>query len=335
MNTISQCVGDANFINVRGLGFDHIHMKLESLNPAGSIKLKTAIGLIDFYEKKREIHRDSILIESSSGNLGVALSLICAERGYPFVCVVDPNTNINNVKMMKVFGATVITVTETDNNGGYLGTRIKYIRDKLNEDPRYIWMNQYSCPANPETHAATTAKAIHRAFPKLDYLFVGAGTTGTLMGCSEYFHQHSPETRIIAVDSQGSVTFGQPPGKRFIPGLGSSQMPPIFNNAHLHGRLLVDERAAIGMCRWLARSNGVLSGGSTGTVLAGFCSMAKQINKEATCVVISPDAGERYLDSIYSDEWVNTRFEGMHALLNDPYRIFTMLDETVIHLTGE
>lgn len=335
MNTISQCVGDANFINVRGLGFDHLHMKLESLNPAGSIKLKTAIGLVDFYEKKRQINSHSILIESSSGNLGVALSLICAERGYPFVCVVDPNTNINNIKMMEAFGATVITVTETDNNGGYLGTRINYIRNKLDEDDRYIWLNQYSCPANPDTHAATTAKAIHRAFPRLDYLFVGAGTTGTLMGCTRYFHQHAPETRIIAVDSLGSVTFGQPPGKRFIPGLGSSQMPPIFNSAHLYDRLLVDECAAVGMCRWLARTNGVLAGGSTGTVLAGFCAMARKLNKDATCVVISPDTGERYLDSIYNDEWVNARFNGMKAVLEDPSRVFSLLDETVTRVEGE
>lgn len=95
MNTISQCVGDANFINIRGLGFDHVHMKLESLNPAGSIKLKTAIGLVDYYEKKRQINSHSILIESSSGNLGVALSLICAERGYPlFASLIPTPTSI-------------------------------------------------------------------------------------------------------------------------------------------------------------------------------------------------------------------------------------------------
>lgn len=308
MNFISHIVGDSNFVRVKGLGFENLHLKLESCNPAGSIKMKTAIGLIDSYAERRLIHKDTVLIESSSGNLGVALAMICAERGYKFCCVVDPNTNLHNIKMMEAFGAQIVIVTERDDNDGYLGTRIRYIRDAVARDPRHLWLNQYSNPANARTHEHTTARSIHIAFPALDYLVVGAGTTGTLMGCVQYFRKHSPRTKIIAVDSVGSVTFGQAPGPRFIPGLGSSQMPPIFRAHHLHKQQVVDERATVAMCRWLAKSNGVLAGGSTGTVVAGLAAPSLGIPKDAVVVAISPDAGERYLETIYSDEWVMQKF---------------------------
>jgi cysteine synthase A len=128
------------------------------------------------------------------------------------------------------------------------------------------------------------------------------------MGCVQYFRKHSPRTKIIAVDSVGSVTFGQAPGKRLIPGLGSSQMPPIFRSAHLYKQQVVDERATVAMCRWLAKSNGVLSGGSTGTVVAGLAAPSLGIPRDAVVVAISPDAGERYLDTLYNDEWVMQKF---------------------------
>ena len=308
MNSVSQIIGDFNYVHLKGLALGNLHLKLEYCNPAGSVKMKTAIGLIDDFAERGAISRDTTLIESSSGNLGVALSLVCAERGYRFVCVVDPNTNAHNIKLMEAYGAKVVKVTERDANGGFLGTRIAYVRNAVASDPSFLWLNQYSNPANANAHANSTARSIHIAFPALDYLFVGAGTTGTLMGCVRYFRRFSPRTRIVAVDSKGSVTFGQPPGKRFIPGLGSSQMPPIFDRHGIATCLSVDERAAIAMCRWLARSNGVLAGGSTGTVLAGVHALASELPADASIVAIAPDAGERYLDTIYNDEWVREKF---------------------------
>ncbi|WP_256079601.1 2,3-diaminopropionate biosynthesis protein SbnA [Massilia sp. YIM B04103] len=313
MNCVSHIIGDSNFVRLSGLGLSNLNLKLESCNPAGSIKMKTAIGLIEHYAEQRAITPDTTLIESSSGNLGVALSLVCAERGYRFICVVDPNTNAHNIRLMEAYGAQVVEVTERDENGGFLGTRIRYVKDAVARNPDYLWLNQYSNPANAQAHASTTARSIHIAFPALDYLFVGAGTSGTLMGCVQYFRRHSPRTEIIAVDSKGSVTFGLAPGKRFIPGLGSSQRPPIFDPAGIGRCQMVDERAAIAICRWLARSNGILAGGSTGTVLAGVAALAQELPRDATIVAISPDAGERYLDTIYNDEWVREKF-GANAL---------------------
>jgi cysteine synthase A len=249
-----------------------------------------------------------VLVESSSGSLGVALAIVCAERGYRFRCVVDPNTASQNLKMMKALGAEVTLVDVRDENGGFLGSRIAYIRQLVAQDPRHVWLNQYANPENPRAHARTTAASILATFPRVDWLFVGAGTTGTLMGCVQRFGQDSPHTRIVAVDTVGSVTFGTAPGKRHIPGLGTSRRPEIFDPAGVHAFELVPEAQTVAMCRWLARSNGILAGGSTGTVLAGVHRWRDRLSEDACVVAISPDFGERYLDSVYDDAWVCERF---------------------------
>jgi cysteine synthase A len=305
--TISDIVHDRTFLKVSGLGPDFL-LKLESLNPAGSIKLKTAAGLVDDLQRRGLLSPDTILIESSSGNLGVALAMLCAERGIAFTCVVDPNTSNHNIRMMRSYGATVIRVDTPYANGGYLGTRIALIRDRVASDPRYVWLNQYENDANPRVHARTTARSISREVGHVDYLFVGAGTTGTLMGCVRHFRRHHPTTRIIAVDSVGSVTFDTPAGRRFIPGLGTSQRPPIFRIEGIHALEMVPESRTVAMCRVLARTKGLLVGGSTATVIAAVHAWRERIESGAVVVALSPDWGERYLDTLYDDQWVEQRF---------------------------
>ncbi|WNW10159.1 2,3-diaminopropionate biosynthesis protein SbnA [Pseudomonas sp. DTU_2021_1001937_2_SI_NGA_ILE_001] len=304
---IGDILHDQTFLDLRGLGPD-FHLKLESLNPAGSIKLKTAAGLIDDLQARGLIRPDSILIESSSGNLGVALAMLCAARGLRFTCVVDPNSSRHSLGLMRAYGAEVIEVDRLDANGGFLGTRIALIRERLASDPRYLWLNQYENPANPRAHARTTAHSIARQFGHVDYLFVGAGTTGTLMGCVQYFREHHPRTRIVAVDSVGSVTFGTPAGRRFIPGLGTSQRPPIFDPEGIHALEMVPEARSVAMARLLARTRGMLVGGSTATVIAAVHAWRERIEPGAVVVALSPDWGERYLDTLYDDQWVTERF---------------------------
>jgi 2,3-diaminopropionate biosynthesis protein SbnA len=331
---LSSLIGDDNMIELDKICDANIHLKIESLNPAGSIKFKTAIGLITALEEANAIRPDSILIESSSGNLGVALSIICAERGYRFACVVDPNVNTQNVRYMAALGATIIKVTTTDSNGGFLGSRIACIKSLVAKDPRYIWINQYENPANPAVHAQLAAQSIDRHFPRLDYLFIGAGTCGTLMGCVRHIARARPRTRIIAVDSIGSVTFGLPAGQRYIPGLGSSQNSKLFRHENLHALIAVPEAAAVSACRYLARTHGFLAGGSTGTVIAGLWSSRHWFKPGDVVVAIAPDGGERYLETIYSDDWVTKRF-GEEALVPEidtaaVRRCVTMLQEPAI-----
>ncbi len=306
--TVSNIVNESNYVQLNGFFLKNFFLKLESMNPAGSIKMKTAIGLIDDKEKQGVINKNSVIIESSSGNLGIALSMVAAERGYRFVCVADINTSKHSIKLMEALGTSVVVIDKVDENGGFLGSRIAYIKKILEQDKRYIWLNQYSNSENPETHARTTAPSIAGAFEKIDFIFVGAGTTGTLMGIVKFFKEHSPKTKIIAIDSVGSITFGNKPSKRYIPGLGTSRRPEIYNPNGIHAFEMIDEHETIAMCRYLARSNGLLVGGSTGTVLCGVKRWINCIPPSATVVAISPDMGERYLDTIYNDQWVTERF---------------------------
>ncbi|HEV7372735.1 2,3-diaminopropionate biosynthesis protein SbnA [Arenibaculum sp.] len=313
MADLTSLTGDHNFVGLPGLGVENLYLKLEHLNPSGSIKFKTALGLIGSCEDAGIIRNDTILIESSSGNLGVALSVICAARGYSFTCVVDPNVNAQNVERMKALGTNVVRITEEDENGGFLGTRLAYIRGLLASDSRYHWLNQYENPANAAIHAKTTAKAIDVAFDRLDYLFVGVGTAGTLMGCIQRFARTRPHLKIVAVDSAGSVTFGLPPGKRYIPGLGSSQPPKIFRPDGLHALVTVPEEAAVATCRHLACRSGILAGGSTGTVLSAVQAWRDRFTASDVVVAIAPDGGTPYLGTIYDDAWVSERL-GPEAL---------------------
>jgi 2,3-diaminopropionate biosynthesis protein SbnA len=286
-------------------------LKLEGFNPAGSIKLKTAVSLIEEGERQGLLIPGSRVIESSSGNLGIALASVCAIRGYQFTCVVDPNTSRQSISLMKAFGATVVEVQTRDANGGFLATRIDYIRQCLAEDPHLFWPNQYANLANPQAHYDRTAAAIIKEFPNVAYLFVGVGTSGTLMGCARYFRQYSSGTKIIAVDTEGSVTFGFPPGHRYIPGLGTSLRPDILRSELVDDVVLVPEREAVQMCRRVAAKHGIAVGGSTGSVLAAIMRTRARLQDGATVLAIGPDAGDRYLDSIYNDEWVKERFSDL------------------------
>ncbi len=299
---------DVIFISLDGVLDQPVFVKIEGFNFGGSVKVKTALNLIRELETKRRLTPSSRIIESSSGNLGVALSMICAARGYAFTCVVDPNTSARNIGIMKAFGADIVMISERDENGGFLGSRIRYIEQLIAREPNWLWTNQSANPANPEAHRRWTAAAIDRHFPRLDYLFVGAGTTGTLMGCVQHFRAHRSEVRIVAVDSIGSVTFGRPAGKRHIPGVGTSRRPEIFNPEGLHAMEMVEERDTVAMCRHLARNHGFLCGGSTGTVLAAVLAWRARLPRGAVVAAISPDFGERYLATIYNDEWVKARF---------------------------
>ncbi|WP_201796728.1 2,3-diaminopropionate biosynthesis protein SbnA [Aeromonas cavernicola] len=306
---LSAMIHDYNFLPLYELSGINAYLKIEAMNPSGSIKMKAALGMISDLENRNVINEDTILIESSSGSLGVALSIICAERGYQFVCVVDPNAMPSNIRYMKALGTRIVMIEHRDINGGFLGSRISYIKGCIAEDQRYVWLNQYENHKNPAMHANTTATAITDTFDKIDYLFIGAGTTGTLMGCLQHFATLSPDTRIIAVDSIGSVTFGVPPGRRVIPGLGSSHRPGIYQPAGIYAFELIPEAEAVMTCRQLARRYGLLAGGSTGTVMSALYKWHTRIEPGSTVVAISPDFGERYLDTIYNDEWVNESFE--------------------------
>ena len=255
-------------------------------------------------ERARMLTPRSILVESSSGNLGVALSMIAASKDYRFLCVTDSRCNLSTRLLMEALGSQVHVITEPDANGGLLGARIEYVRALCASDDRYVWLNQYTNQGNWKAHYRTTAPAIARQFPQLDVLFVGAGTTGTLMGCARYFREWHRPVLVVAVDSVGSVTFGGAAGRRMIPGLGTSVRPPLLEEPYVDDVVRVEEADTIRACHRLAR-RGFLFGGSTGTVVSGAMDwLSRHDASGLTAVAIAPDLGERYLDTIYQTNWV-------------------------------
>jgi len=296
---------DELYVDLEPIFGRSLFLKCEGFNFAGSVKLKAAAEMVGAAERAGVLRPGSVLVESSSGNLGVALSMIAASKGYPFLCVTDCRCNLSTRLLMEALGSRVHIITEPDPAGGFLGARLDYVRALCASGDRYVWLNQYTNPGNWKAHYRTTAPAIARQFPQLDVLFVGAGTTGTLMGCARYFGQWHRPVRVVAVDSVGSVAFGGAPGRRMIPGLGMSIRPPLLDESYVDEVVRVEEADTIRACHRLAR-RGFLFGGSTGTVVSGAMNwLARHDAAGLTTVAIAPDLGERYLDTIYQANWLH------------------------------
>ncbi|MFF3957037.1 2,3-diaminopropionate biosynthesis protein SbnA [Streptomyces sp. NPDC001890] len=304
------------YVDLQSIFGHSLFLKCEGFNFAGSIKLKAATAMVEAAERDGILTPESILVESSSGNLGVALSVIAASKGYQFLCVTDSRGNLSNRMMMEALGSKVHVLAEPRPDSGFLGARLDYLRELCASDDRYVWLSQYTNPSNWKAHYRTTAPEVARQFPRLDVLFVGAGTTGTLMGCARYFRGWHRPVQIIAVDSVGSVSFGGSPGPRMIPGLGMSMRPPLLDESYVDEVILVEEADTIRACHRLAR-RGFLFGGSTGTVISGATEwLTRNDASELTAVAVAPDLGERYLDTIYQTNWLQDLY-GENVLDSD------------------
>ncbi len=292
-----------NFFNV-----SKVFLKMEGYNEAGSIKLKTATYLIQDLEHKGKVIKGvSTVIESSSGNLGVALAIVCQKKGYNFLCIMDENAPSDSISLIKKHGGQVLIVNKIDKSNSILQARIEMVDRLLLENTTYVWTNQYGNYANVLAHKETTGPEIVNQFGNVDYLFIGTSTTGTLAGCSQYLHAYSPQTIIIAVEPSGSVTFGGNPSKRILPGLGAGVRPQIADCCYYDKVMYVSEPETIRMCHHIKKRYFTLIGCSTGTVLCAvkqYFQESDTFKKGQKVVVISPDTGEKYQNTVYNREWV-------------------------------
>jgi cysteine synthase A len=301
------------YVDLERIFGQRLFLKCEGFNLAGSVKLKSALSMVDAAEREGILKPDSILIESSSGNLGVALSMIAASRGYRFMCVTDARCNPATRMLMEALGTEVHVITVATGDGGLLGARLDFLRSRVESDRRYVWLNQYTNTNNWGAHYRTTGPEIAKAFPNLDVLFIGAGTCGTLVGCGRFMREWHRKVHVVAIDAVGSVTFGAPPQPRMIPGLGTAVRPAIVDESVIDELMYVEEADTIRACQQMAE-HGFLFGGSTGTVVSASVDWLQRNGTPGlTSVAISPDFGERYLESIYQTNWVMEHF-GKEAL---------------------
>jgi 2,3-diaminopropionate biosynthesis protein SbnA len=281
-----------------------VSLKLESYNLGGSIKYRTARGLVEDLERADRLRPGITLIESTSGNLGVALALLSKEYDYRFAAVTDPKTDPAVLDHIRSLGAQVICVTEPDARGGYLLTRLARVRDLLRAQPEAIWPNQYENLSNPNAHYRQTAPEIFRQCPEVDAVFVTASTGGTLAGVGRYLKATAPSVRVVGVDMHGSAVFGSPSGKRLVTGIGSSKRSSFLRPGDYDDVVLVDDLAAIATCHRLRNEIGIGLGGSSGAAIAA-CSRYLAVNEDVMqAVCVCPDGESNYLNSLYSQEWL-------------------------------
>lgn len=283
--------------------------KLESLNPGGSMKDRAAFNVIRRAIERNVIRRGTVIIESSSGNMGIGLAQACRYYGLQFICVVDPKISPQNRRLIEVYGGQIDLVSKPDPvSGEYLVSRLRRVQELLQIHRNAFWPNQYANIDNADAHQQTIREIISVLDRVPDYLFCAVSTCGTLRGCGTYLKARAANTRLIAVDAVGSVIFGVHKGTRLIPGHGAAVRPALWHPDIADQCIAINDMECIIGCRRLAATEAVLVGGSSGAVLMAVERIKCSIPNNAICVVILADRGERYLDTIYSDQWVLEQF---------------------------
>lgn len=285
---------------------DHFNLfgKLEVANPAGSIKDRTALFIIQKAMEEGKVKKGDTVIESSSGNMAVGLAQACLHYGLHLIVVVDPKLNSHTEKILKTYGVRIEKVTKPKDNGGYLGARLEKVQQLLNTIPNSFWSNQYGNQNNPLTHHQTMTEIMDALHGKLDYLFVATSTCGTLMGCADFIVENNLDTKIIAVDAVGSVLFGGPPLKRLIPGHGAGVPSQFLDTDKIFDQIYVDDVDCARGCWNLLEKEAILCGGSSGGMISAVQKYSKNIEAESNCALFLCDRGERYLDTIYNTKWL-------------------------------
>jgi cysteine synthase A len=247
--------------------------------------------------------------------MGIGLAQACGYYGLRFICVVDKKTTQQNIRLLKAYGAEVeVVTTPHPRTGEFLLQRLERVQSLLDEIENSFWPNQYENTNNAAAHHRTMREIMTVLDSEVDYLFLAASTCGTLRGCAEYIHEQQLPTKIYAVDAIGSVIFGGPNGKRLIPGHGSAMVPGLYQPGLEDRCIHVADIDCVVGCHKLVRRESILAGGSSGAVISAIEQVRDQIPASSVCVAILPDRGERYLDTIYSETWVNEHFGAVSHL---------------------
>lgn len=297
----SLSIGNTPLIRINRIAQDlpvTIYGKVEGRNPAYSVKDRIGAAMIREAEKTGLVSKDTTIVEPTSGNTGIALSFVCAARGYPLVLTMPDSLNIERRKMMAAFGAHLEL---TPGDQGMKGA-IARAEEMLNSDPdKYYMPNQFKNPANPNIHFETTGPEIWDATNgAIDFLVAGVGTGGTITGTSRYIKEVQKKAiRSVAVEPANSpVLSGGEPGKHKIPGIGAGFKPEVLDLDLIDQVVTVEDEEAWEFARRLAQEEGIISGISSGAALAAAVKVAAQPEAEGkTIVVVLPDSGERYLST--------------------------------------
>tara|TARA_R110002050_G_scaffold25604_4_gene68183 strand:- start:10067 stop:11092 length:1026 start_codon:yes stop_codon:yes gene_type:complete len=308
---ILDSIGNTPMVHLKRIFEDNrfVYAKMEGFNPGGSMKDRSASRIIFELMRDGKIKKGGTVIESSSGNMAIGLAQACLFHGLKLKVVVDPNLNPHTRKLLEVYGAELIMVDRPIADGGFLGARLEKVQELLYSDPNSVWSNQYRNPNNPKAYSNTMREIMHSLNNRVDYIFIATSTCGSLMGCADYIQKHNLSTKLVAIDAIGSVLFGGPIKSRKIPGHGAGMPSHFLVPDKVHDVIHVADIDCIRGCVELLHHEAILAGGSSGGVVSAYLKYQYKLPEGSVSVLLFPDKGERYLDTIYNPQWVRQNFD--------------------------
>jgi cysteine synthase A len=302
---ITQTIGNTPLIRLRRVTSGcqaEVVAKLENFNPLWSVKDRIGVAMIDAAELAGKIQADTIIVEPTSGNTGIALAFTCAARGYKLMVTMPESMSLERRRLLKAFGAEIVLTPAAEGMPG----AVRRAEEIVKNTAHAFMPQQFKNPANPEIHRKTTAEEIWRDTEgQVDILVCGVGTGGTITGCGEVLKERKPSVQVVAVEPANSPILTQKlnneplkPGRHGIQGIGAGFIPDILNTEIIDEVVQVKDEDAFEMTRRLAREEGMLCGISCGAAATGAILVAKRPeNAGKLVVVILPDLGERYLST--------------------------------------
>lgn len=289
-----------------------ILLKCESHNVTGSVKDRTALGLLRHLHACEPLALGSVVVELTSGNLGIALAHLLGNLESSLIAVVDPKTPESTLRRLRATSARLHMVDKPDGHGGYLLNRLNAVAEICRKNPSYRWTNQYGSPANPLIHQQTTGpEIVAQAGPDLDAIYVAVSTGGTLAGISAYVRPLRRPIRLVAVDAAASLVVPHSSNlgplatvSRLLPGIGASRPSCFLRSGSYDRSVAVGDITAIAMCRIFLKDTGIGLGGSSGSVVSACVADMAQATPPRLPLCLAADGGDTYAETFHDDGWL-------------------------------